>query len=77
MEKKQMLQIYLIYHINLCKMYASTKFSNILKSEKAKNDDSKHKAFLFSEYNCFISTETRYKPFFNVQSGINRSNKTL
>ena len=36
MEKKQMLQIYLIYHINLCKMYASTKFSNILKSEKAK-----------------------------------------
>ena len=56
-------------------MNTSTKFNNILISEKAKNRGLKHITFLFSNY--LISTEMRYTPCFNEYNGINRSHKTL
>ena len=43
-----MLQVYLTYQNNQWKMNTSTKFSNILISEKAKNRGLKYIAFLFS-----------------------------
>ena len=53
------------------------KISNISMSEKAKNRGLKHITFLFSEVNDFISTEMRYKLYFNGYDGISRSHKNF